>query len=953
VGLDRAGRPGSPADLKDLFSDRAAHYGASHREKDKLVDLWHGVLPKEFDDFFAPEMHVHLVNMTRLSWDDLAALTGKVFPVRVPSRSETAPEHDKAEKVEKINSAYNGAGLVRGGMGMDLLMKILSWWLVGTADAVAMVLPDFDMQSPFFHFRDPRTHYPPVGWSPYSQAPLDNTLIAYQMTYADLKMRYPDKIAQLDQNRRSTPSIAPRGKGVDDNGWVWVGEYYDTGAWYVATLEDRSVDLVQSETGDAGHPGVQPVVPFSLYSPSDPKGRSMFSDQASIQAAMSRMFSQRLDFFDRCEANDSMVRLADGGEKRADEIAAGDVLVSREGTPTTVLHTEDNGVKPVYRVRTKAGRIIRVTGNHPLWTPAGWVKAEESLGYGLLPVAIHGTSTRITEDEARLMGYLIGDGGVTQQVNFTNGDAAVLADFRALCEARGWKITERRRRDVSYGEFLVGLEGHPHGKPCGDDHPTGWVRSHGFHGIRSVDKRVPAAVMTGTAEIAAAFLSAYLDCDGYVSAKGGTQAFRIVFYSASEMLLRDVQQLVTRFGVNSALAEVRVSERMCWRLTIGSVGAWKLSGVLSTRHVRKTDRLREWRESWRPQFFDTHIGDQVVSVEEEPAQPTVGIMTDGTHTYVTGGVAGSNTLYPMIFTTKLSHQNIRVGPYAINEWESETGAPPPRIQVVGPTNAIDADQMMNLSLGLQRMLNRNPESFQGAGPANSAKALEELRSGVTGTVRDGYWPTFINGLPKLYAAAMRMDMNLWGETRKVGEGRRRNAYFAVPYRPRVALKGFEDAVRIEAGIGLAGYQGTLEVMQLLGAGIVSLQTALEQMVDFIPEPGEEMKRLQAQDIQKLISMDLAAKAQGAQLQPGALARLLKAVERDGKDLYDELERMDTAGELVVPPPAAPGGPPGTGAAGPPGLGGLPPELLAALGGGLQQGAVPGGGAPSLAALRGA
>lgn len=607
-----ADRPGKPDDLSTLFSNRATHFAASHKDKDTLVQLWHGELPSEFDDFFAPGMHIHLINMTRLAWDDLANLTGKVFPIKVPAKSDSSPQQKAAETVEEVNHAYNGAGLVRGGMGMDLLMKVLSWWLVGTADAVAMVLPDYELQTPFFHFRDPRSHYPPVGWTPYSQAPLDNTLFAYQMTYADLKLRFPEKAGSLDAKRVKYPGLGTA-KTPDDNAWIWVGEYYDTDAWYVSTLEDRTVELVRSEAGDRGHPGVQPAVPFSLYSPNDPKGRSSFADQASIQAAMSRMFSQKLDFFDR-------------------------------------------------------------------------------------------------------------------------------------------------------------------------------------------------------------------------------------------------------------------------------------------------------------------------------------------------------TLYPMIFTTKLSHQNIRVGPYAINEWESEAGAPNPNIHVVGPTNAVDADQMMNLAMGLQRMLNRNPESFQGAGPANSAKALEELRSGVTGTVRDGYWPAFINGLPKLYAAAMRMDMNLWGEVRKSGSGRRRNAYFSVTYRPRVALRGYEDAVRLQAGIGLAGYQGTLEVMQLYGAGMLSLEDALEQMVDYIDEPVEAQRKLQAQDLQRLMFASLGAKAQGGQLRDGALADLLVAVERDGKDLYDEISRMEQEGLLMIPPAPPPGMPGMGGPGGPapgPGGGGLPPELMAALGGKLQQGAVPGGSAvPSLEALRG-
>ena len=37
----------------------------------------------------------------------------------------------------------------------------------------------------------------------------------------------------------------------------------------------------------------------------------------------------------------------------------------------------DDGIKPVYRVRTRTGREIRTTSTHPFLTPAGWLPLEE------------------------------------------------------------------------------------------------------------------------------------------------------------------------------------------------------------------------------------------------------------------------------------------------------------------------------------------------------------------------------------------------------------------------------------------------------------------------------------------------------------------------------------------------------------------------------------------------
>jgi hypothetical protein len=554
------------------WAERQAFYGELHRVADDLIGVYHGSLPPIYDDFFHEEMHVHLVNQIRLAWDDLANLAGKEFPIYVDPDNDTSTAKDRAELQEKIAYWYNCAGQKCGSIDMKMLMKVLMWWLIGVGEAVPMVLPDYEQKTPFFTFRDPRTHYPPVGWTPYTQAAPDDTIFAYQLSIGELMRRYPDSAPvirqQLIDKSRSPQNTTSRNESTP----VWFGEYYSADEWILTTLSDEVIEVGRSETGDPGHPGVMPVVPMSLYSPGSAKGRSLFADQISIQAAMARMFSQKLDYFDR-------------------------------------------------------------------------------------------------------------------------------------------------------------------------------------------------------------------------------------------------------------------------------------------------------------------------------------------------------TLYPIIFTTPLSNTTVRVGPFAINEWDaSATPGTQPKVDVISPANPIDADQTMSFVMGLSRMLNRNPEQMQGTGPADSSKAISTLNQAVNSTVRDMFWPPAIAALPKLYEKAATMDVNLWGNVSKKASGIRKNSRFTVPYRPNVQLRGRESDFKVEPGAGLAGYQGTLEILQLLGAEAMSEDTALEQL-ETVREPQKEKRRIQSDRMEKLEWASLTARAQqppgmpGA-LKPGAMAKIRRMTE-EGKDLFDAIEELEKTGELYdTAPPAPPAGPGG-------------------------------------------
>jgi replicative DNA helicase len=101
---------------------------------------------------------------------------------------------------------------------------------------------------------------------------------------------------------------------------------------------------------------------------------------------------------------------ATGARRRLDELVAAGrrgepVRVATLGEdlrlrPADVAEVHDNGVQRVLRVRTRTGREIVATANHPLLTPAGWV-ALEDLGRGAriaVPAALPYFGARVLDD---------------------------------------------------------------------------------------------------------------------------------------------------------------------------------------------------------------------------------------------------------------------------------------------------------------------------------------------------------------------------------------------------------------------------------------------------------------------------------------------------------------------------------------------------------------------------
>jgi hypothetical protein len=372
----------------------------------------------------------------------------------------------------------------------------------------------------------------------------------------------------------------------------------------------------------------------------------------------------------KCLAPETPVSMADGSLVPAGKISAGDLILGwdeerQQLAPKRVTRAWENGIAPVVKVRTRGGRELTVTDEHPFLTRRGWVKAADLVPFrserrhGRYRPAAH-DSVRTAwgsewwagpegdADQAFLLGLLVGDGGLTgEYVNLTNNDPGV-TEFASSYAARfGCKIVRTGSRNSVTHYFSAGRGAN---KFNGGNHFRNLVRREGLAGKGAYEKQVPPSVWLGGPAAWAAFLSGYLDADGCVL----SHPYALVKWSSvNRELLLECQTMLSYLGIRSSVdiqrGRYKGSEHVSWVLWVRDArSVARAQQVLGSRHSQKRQALADLSPAVRcdGKFTRDNLAwDPVVEVTRLIARPTIAIDVEG-HNHVTGGLVTHNTIYP-------------------------------------------------------------------------------------------------------------------------------------------------------------------------------------------------------------------------------------------------------------------------------------------------------------------
>jgi replicative DNA helicase len=217
---------------------------------------------------------------------------------------------------------------------------------------------------------------------------------------------------------------------------------------------------------------------------------------------------------------------------------------------TPVSDWIDSGVKPVWKITTRLGRHVEVTGHHPFlavkgWTPLHDLKVGDKIAVPR-SVPVFGNDTSWSIDRVRLLAYFIAEGCLTGgSPNFTNTDPVLVDDFSCAIK-REFDNHFARKKGERPAYDIVQIA-----RPFSKNIVKAWLDSLGLWGHKAKTKFFPAAVWTWDRSRLAEFLRVLFSCDGTIYKLGNFP--RIEFSVASEKLAEDVQHALLRFGIIAKL----------------------------------------------------------------------------------------------------------------------------------------------------------------------------------------------------------------------------------------------------------------------------------------------------------------------------------------------------------------------------------------------------------------
>jgi stage V sporulation protein R len=241
------------------------------------------------------------------------------------------------------------------------------------------------------------------------------------------------------------------------------------------------------------------------------------------------------------------------------------------------------------------------------------------------------------EDLAAVLGYLIGDGHISELkkvIGLTTGDLEQADHFMELVH-RLFDVHPRKKWDESSGSKRWRVL-------FSSKNVEEFLKHLGLKtGVCARTKCVPDVVLRSPKSVVAAFLRAYFDCDGYAGKQG------VILSTSSDPLAEVVQLLLLNFGI---LSSRRPHKDGCWHVHIAGKSCETFEREINFGLTRKRNALRKYLSDhvW---FKDEAWDDEIVSIEHDRAD-VYDISVEETHRYAAQGFVNHNSYWHSTLMTK-------------------------------------------------------------------------------------------------------------------------------------------------------------------------------------------------------------------------------------------------------------------------------------------------------------
>lgn len=309
-------------------------------------------------------------------------------------------------------------------------------------------------------------------------------------------------------------------------------------------------------------------------------------------------------------------------------------------------------------LKTCSGMKVRGTPEHPILTVDGWkrldeISVEDEVFTASNLSEFQGKEDTLSDEFCELLGYIIGDGNITQQrTTLTIHDFKIVAHVKQLCEKLGYEFVKTKStnrcsaytiKNENLKERLIDL---------------------GLWGRTSHTKKVPAELFKQTNKKIAKFLNGLFTCDGTIYAMRrkdrpiGSTIYGLSYCTVNERLAREVGLLLSRFDIPYSIRERKVKykneyDHKAFEVNIarwqGKKTFCELIGMEKAKNLQEIVRKKEL-DSVTMTIFDSHcVKDKVKSINKREGTWVYDISVPELHNYLANGIVCHNTYFAMTF----------------------------------------------------------------------------------------------------------------------------------------------------------------------------------------------------------------------------------------------------------------------------------------------------------------
>jgi len=346
-----------------------------------------------------------------------------------------------------------------------------------------------------------------------------------------------------------------------------------------------------------------------------------------------------------CVTGDTWI-LTDSGPRRVIDLLDAPYVALVDGKPYSATAFWETGVKDVLKVETSEGYTVRVTSDHKILTPDGWVEA------GLLElgdqIVIHdhlgaSWSGPGSEDDGYVLGHLVGDGtfypnetpavAVWSTDNGSDGPKARLERIMSALPHRSDWTAWRQVGDTAQVRSMH----------------TGLRDLASQFGIVRGCKTVTAEVEQGSSSFYVGFLRGLFDSDGHVEGFSVAGGVSIRLSQSDRPMLEAVQRMLARLGIKSCIKlmhyagtrELPGGEYFCkesYRLIISGQHAERFMNVVGFENSVKSNSFNERVGSMKRGWYRKPMTAVVSDISFDGTETVYDCTVEDVHAFDANGI---------------------------------------------------------------------------------------------------------------------------------------------------------------------------------------------------------------------------------------------------------------------------------------------------------------------------